>query len=197
MKKTLIITAVFLLPISFCFGQTKKYSPQNTAIQKTIIGFLNWYKLEEENTGKVDYSFTKGGYPDTTTRIRIDKDGVEKYLDHFKKSNFVSETFTDNLRDYFMNIDKSMETMPKYNDLVKIEGMDIDFVLQTFEPEAILDHIGQSRLDKVYIVYNKALVKYHAYKNIDMIFILTEKNKKWLIDYIGHDATDEKSFFRQ
>jgi len=69
--------------------------------------------------------------------------------------------------------------------------------LFTFEPEAILDHISECRITKCYVIYNKALVKLNISDHIDMIFTLTKINEKWLIDYIGHDAADQKSFFRQ
>jgi hypothetical protein len=197
MRNTLFVIAICLLSTNFCFSQTKKYQTGEIKIKETIIGFLKWYKAEQKDTSNKGYSFIKGGYPDTTTQERIDRDGIEKYLDRFRKSGFVSETYINDLRGYFVDIEKLLEKIPKHNDLVKIPGMDIDFVLQTFEPEAILDHIDSSRIEKLYIIYNKALIKLHVSQHIDMLFILTKRNDKWLIDYAGHDATDEKSFFRQ
>jgi hypothetical protein len=182
---------------SLCFGQSKKVNPNQIKIKETIIGFLRWYKQFDNDTTKATYSLIKGGYPDTTTVVRIDKNGVESYLNAFRKSKFVSETYIDGLRDYFFYIDEGLATAPKVHDLVKIQGMDIDFALHTFEPEAILDHIDNSRISKLYIIYNKALVTLHISKYIDLLFVLTRQNNKWLIDYMGDDATNKNSFFLQ
>jgi hypothetical protein len=197
MKKILLLIAMDFLAMTICFGQTKKQSQSQIQIKKTIIGFLKWYKREEADTTKAPYSLTTGGYPDTTTIARIDRDGVEQYLDIFRKSDFVSEIYIDGLRDYFLDVDKLLINGPIMHDLVKIPGMDIDFALKTFEPEAILDHIDNGRITKLYIIYNKATVSLHISRYIDMLFILTRQNNKWYIDYIGDDATKKDSFFLQ
>ncbi|HEY0176818.1 MAG TPA: hypothetical protein VGC08_10595, partial [Pedobacter sp.] len=107
------------------------------------------------------------------------------------------ETYIDGLRRYFFDIDEGLATAPKVQDMVKIPGMDIDFVLQTFEPEAILDHIDHSKISKLYIIHNKALATLHLSKYIDLLFVLTRQNNQWLIDYMGDSATNKNSFFLQ
>ena len=74
-------------------GQKAKPNPEKAAINKTIIGFLQWYKLRLNDTAKKSYTLLKGGYPDTTTQRRINWGGVEVYLTELKESNFVSESF--------------------------------------------------------------------------------------------------------
>ena len=87
---------------------------------------------------------------------------------------------------------------PIMKDLVKIDGLDRDMVLQTFEPDEILDHINESKIQKLTIIYNKALVSLKISKHIALLFVLTKlRNGQWLIDYMGHDCTDLNSFFRQ
>ena len=198
MRKLLFFIIIYSLLISVAFGQAKNHQIRNPKIKSTITGFLKWYKSYESDTVKRTYHLIKGGYPDTTTQQRIDKDGVEHYLDDFRKSGFVSEAYIDNFRHYFIAIDEDLKLRPIMKDLVKINGMDTDFALQTFEPEEILDHIDGSKIEKLTVIYNKAIVSLKISRHIVLLFILSkQRNNQWLIDYMGHDATDLNSFFRQ
>jgi hypothetical protein len=198
MIKSFIVIIVCFLLLGTCFAQTETHQSNKLKIKTTITGFLKWYKLYESSAPKTNFRFIKGGYPDTTTKQRIDKDGVEQYLDDFRKSGFVSEAYIDNLRHYFMDIDEDLKLQPIMKDLVKINGMDTDFALQTFEPDEILDHIDESKIQKLTVIYNKAIVSLKISKHVILLFILSkQRNNQWLIDYMGHDATDLNSFFRQ
>jgi hypothetical protein len=155
--------------------------------------------LELHDTSKKSYSVVKGGYPDTTTKTRIDANGLELYLAEFRKSQFVSESFINNFRAYFLEIDKQLSTLPIGHDLQKLPviGLDSDPVLLTFEPEMILDHIKESKITNTYIIYKKALVRLYISKYIAMVFVLSKINDQWKIDYLGGDATGKDSFFKQ
>jgi hypothetical protein len=84
---------------------------------------------------------------------------VAAYQNYLRKSGYFSETFLAYVRDYYLAIDKELEKRPKTKYLVKVNGEDIDFLLQTYDTADILDHIDKARLDRCYIVYNKAIAR--------------------------------------
>src|ERR1700709_1466609 len=107
--KTLLFLIIFSLLTNIAFGQSGKHRIRSPKINSVVVGFLKWYKLYDRDTVKKTYSLIKGGYPDTTTKQGIDRNGVEIYLDDFRKSGFVSEAYIDNFRHYFLDIDKELE----------------------------------------------------------------------------------------
>ncbi len=93
------------------------------------------------------------------------------------------------MRGYFYEIDKILITSPpvRIGSIVKIDGLDLDFILQSFEPEQILDHIDEGKLDEVLVLENKAIVKFNiSSTSTKMLFTLTNEKNHWLIDYIGY-----------
>ena len=101
----------------------------------------------------------------------------------------MSEIFINNLRGYFYEIDKVLKKSPPISigSIVKIDGLDLDFILQNFEPEDILNHIDEGKLYDVEILENKAIAKFNISKtSVKMLFTLTKENSNWLIDYIGY-----------
>lgn len=204
MKKILLI----ILPLFFCSQsgicqiKSKQQNSDSHKIEKTVSNFLKWYKSRENDTAKngtsrPSYSLTKGGYPDTTTKQVINMEGVEVYLSYLRKSGYFSESYLNDLRQYFKEIDKGMQTAPKTNTLIAVPGLNTDWILKTFEPEMVLDHIKNGRFDKVNIIYNKAIVRFRISKVVQMLFTLTKINNKWLIDYIGYDNTYKFSLGRE
>jgi len=191
------------LVYSTVYGQHKLPATDNqqvthVKIKATIIGFLKWYKKEQADTAKKPYSITKGGYPDTTTDFRIDTAGLEIYLKQFEKTGYVSETYLNSLRLYFKRIDDELKLDSRHRqELFKVDGLDNDWVLDTFEPEIILNHIKEGRFDKISSIYNKAITRFRISNLVQLLFTLTRYKDKWLIDYIGYDATSQYSMARQ
>ncbi|MGZ3871830.1 MAG: hypothetical protein ACXVJD_02865 [Mucilaginibacter sp.] len=184
-------------------SQTKATRPDSEydKVKASVINFLNWYKNKELDTAKKDgspfhYSIIRGGYPDTSKQ-RIDMEGVEEYLNHLKGSGYLSNTYLNDLRQYFKEIGDHMQAAPKVNALVAVPGLNTDWILKTFEPEMILDHIRQGRFDKINIIYNKAIVRFRISKIVQMLFTLTRINDRWVIDYIGYDGTYKYSISRE
>jgi len=194
MKKAaaIIFLSIFLSQPGIC--QLK--NPKDN-IKETVVSFLKWYKTEQHDEAHSRHSFIKGGPPDTTTKQAIDWKGVEMYLNHIRETSYFSETYLNNLWLFFKKIDDNLQTRPKMKDLVKIDGLDRDWILSTFEPEAILDHIEAGRFDKICIIYNKAIARFRISKTIQLLFTLTRAGNKWQIDYIGYDAGYKHSAARQ
>jgi len=197
----------FFLPLLFSiaavhgFGQSKSSAHQNEKLKigATIKGFLNW-RREQEKQGEGDvFVPIKGGPPDTTTQTRIDMAQVEKYIADLRKTGFFSENLFNYLRGYYREIDERLakEPLSKSTDLVLIHGFEMEILLHTFDTSDILDHIKNGRLDRCYIIYDKAIARFTISPYIKMLFTLTRVNKRWLIDYIGYDNTSVNGIGRQ
>jgi hypothetical protein len=181
-------------------GKSSPSSANCRQIETAIIHFLKWHKKEDStptSESKTSPSLTKGGYPDSTTQLRIDTAGVAAYQNYLRKSGYFSETFLAYVRDYYLAIDKDLEKGSKMNALIKVNGLDVDVLLQTYDTSDILDHIDKAHLDHCYIVYNKAIARLTISSVVKMVFTLTKTRNKWLIDYIGYDNTSKSSLGRE
>ncbi|MCO5948666.1 hypothetical protein [Mucilaginibacter flavidus] len=186
----------------YCQGKRSASLANRRGIETTLIRFLKWHKKEDQasnaaSESKTLLSITKGGYPDSATQLRIDTAGVAAYQNFLRKSGYFSETLLAYVRDYYLAIDKNLEKGSKMNALVKVNGEDIDVLLQTYDTADILDHIDKAHLDRCYIVYNKAIARLTISSVVKMIFTLTKTKNKWLIDYIGFDNTSKFSLGRE
>lgn len=198
-------SVILTLLLSFFFLASYSQQPKNdeTKIKEIIISFLKYYKSSQyidNKTIKPSYSLIKDLPVNKKLKKQaIDKAGVEKYLAFHGKSGFLSDEYLSRLRNYFYVINKNLTKNPPIsrNEIVKIDGLDVDIQLQTFEPEIILDNLDKATITKSLIVYNKALVSVNFLQEVNLIFVLTKYDDKWLIDYLGHDNTSSESFFRQ
>jgi len=187
------------------YGQELK-NDENAKIYATCLNFLKWYRDAQRIDSittlvkKPSIPLIKEVYVNAKyKKLLINNVGVERYIDFYRKSGFLSEVYLSGLKLYFNEINKSLtKNKPvRRNDTIKIDGLDLDIQLQTYEPEEIFDNLYRSKITQMHVIYNKALVGIHFNDNIDMIFQLTKVKGKWLIDYTGHDNTSIKSIFRQ
>ena len=193
MKYLQILLVVLLFMCSKSYAQVQVY---DTAIKGSIVNFLKWHKEGKEHKPGEYYFVPR--YDGTGDAKRyFDRDSLELYYNNFRHSGLVSELYIVQLKQYFNYYEKFLGDKPESGDMIKIEGLDQDIVLNTFEPEEILKNLGRSKITKILVIYNKALVAMNFKKNVDMIFQLTKTNNKWLIDYIGADNTNKNSIFSQ
>jgi hypothetical protein len=181
--------AFFFVSFLFFSCSAKVENPEENVIKKTIVDFLKWYRWHKD-TG-VSYAIIKDQQLDNKMKKQIlDMEGVEKYLLFLKSSNFLSEIFLNQIRGNFLKINSDLSLMPPIDSdaIVKIDGLDLDIVLQSFEPELIIDHLDRLYIKKIVILGNKSIAQVKI-KNqtIDMVFILSNKNNKWVIDEIGYE----------
>ena len=160
------------------------------------MNFLKWHKEGKEHKPN-EYYFVPRYDGKGTSKNYFDRDSLNLYFNNFRQSGFISETYINQLKEYFDYYEKFLGNKPEDGEMTKVDGLDQDIVLNTFEPEEILDNLPQSKITKILIIYNKALVGINFKKNVDMIFQLTKIKNKWLIDYIGADNTSNYSLFRQ
>lgn len=180
--------------IIFFIGISLNIRAQHTiqdSIKHSIIGLLKWHKVNHlHDPSPKRYTLIKELAVSKKLKKRVvNKVGVERYLDFLRSSTFFSETYLNNLRGYFYEIDKILITSPPVSigSIVKIDGLGLDFILQSFEPEQILDHIDEGELEEVLIMENKAIAKFNISTTYTkMLFTFTKENGVWLIDYIGY-----------
>lgn len=184
MKKIIVALLTIL------FVSTQGYSQVQDAsgsIKGSIIGFLKWYKSKTADTSKIFYSFIKPKSSAISSKDRVDMENVEKYLSMLRTSNFLSETYLNNKRQYFINTDKDLETGPRLEGIVKIGDLDSDMVLQSYEPETILDKIEKGIFKKIVTLSDKAIVNFFIPDNATpLLFTLTKTKGHWQIDEIAY-----------
>ncbi|WP_291402361.1 hypothetical protein [Daejeonella sp.] len=131
---------------------------------------------------------------DTLIKPSVDMLAVEHYLNWLKSSGSISETFINNLRQYFQKIGDELKTFnssPKTEGIYAILGLNLDVVFKSFEPEGILLQYNSGVFKKISIVKDKAIVQFYVppsknYGYTKMLFTLTKENATWFIDYIGY-----------
>jgi hypothetical protein len=197
MKNVSILLIFSLLYINNLHAQIKINKDDELKIKSVVVNFLNWHKNGEPDSTSVKYSLTKNGYPDSTTKTLIDFNGVEIQLEQLKRSGFISDTFINNLRQYFVEVNKILEKRNLSPDLLRIPELDDDYILKTIEPSEVLDKISQGRFDKIQIRADKAIAGFKISKQAIMIFTLTKIKNSWKIDYIGWDTSYENSIALQ
>ena len=167
-----------------------KAQSKEKAIARNIVNFLTWHKKSDADTMKENRQIIRYvSVNKNMVRRVMDKKSVEKYLAFYKKSGFLSDMFINNLRGYFYEIGITLAKSPliKKGEIIKIQGLDIDEILQSDEPELLMDNIDKSHFKKIVVLSNKAIVQlYTPNSEITTVFTLTKVNDVWLIDYIGY-----------
>lgn len=189
MKKILLLLITCLFVLS-TYAQKVTKGTAELEIENTITNFLTWYKANE---AKLQTSAIIRGYnPDTVKKdslLRIDMNSVDEYLSNFNRSNYVSNIFLAHLRSIYKSVADTLKKYPTYDYFGPVPGLECDLLLG-FEPELVLDHISKGRLSKVYIINNKALVRFNISKFIMLKLVLTKGlDGKWLIDDMSYDTT--------
>lgn len=185
--KNFILTSFCLFFFTISYGQTKENNIDK--IKKTITNFFKWDKLGEPDTSMKKYVIVKETISGNMKKRSIDKGGIELYLDHYRRTGFFSESYLNNMRQYFYEIGKGLDSSPEIevDAIVKIDGLDLDIPLQSFEPELILNYYKKGLFKRISIVSNKAIVQFYISNySTKMLFTLTKENGTWLIDYIGY-----------
>jgi hypothetical protein len=189
MKKIILMTVFMSLLNTISYSQSHERLA-NSELEKTVHGFLNWYKAKgnELKSSPIVLGFNKDSIKKDSI-VRIDMPAVEEYLKNLKKSNYVSEVFLNNLREIYKNVSDTLVKHPVVDYFGPVPGLESDLIFG-FEPEEILDHIREGRFTKIYVVYDKAIIKFDISDFNQYIFTLTKLNGRWLIDYFGLDRTN-------
>jgi hypothetical protein len=186
MYKLLLLACLLLLNSSFAFSQKNS---EISSVKHSVISFLKWYRdTKSETSIKRDTPHLR----DTVSarkQLRLDFEEVERFVQSVNLSKLVSTSFLNQLRGYFVEIDNTLATeepIPS-NAILKVDGLDLDIILQSFEPELILNFIDHGTFKKVRIVGHKAIVLFYIpdYKT-SMTFVLTKVEGVWLLDALSY-----------
>ena len=181
-------------------GQVSKSNFVQESTKTTIIKFLKWYGEEQSKPTRIvdtlesNRSIIVWNEIDTLIKPSVDMLAVEHYLNWLKSSGSISETFINDLRQYFQKIADELKTFnssPKTEGIYSIPGLNLDVVFKSFEPEEVLLRYHTCVFKKISIVKDKAIVQFYVppsknYGYTKMLFTLTKENGSWLIDYIGY-----------
>ncbi|WP_316751666.1 hypothetical protein [Pedobacter gandavensis] len=196
--KRFVLMFIGVLFFSLCYGQ-KTIDTEEAKIKQTVLSFLNWYRLEQSadisrkiDSTKVYKSIVVRKEVDTMIKVSIAMKEVERYLMYLKSSNGLSNTFLNDLRQYYQLIANDVELWEPYpakDGMFAIPGLNYD-VIFGFEPEDILEHIKEGKFSRIHLLNDKAMVKFDITNINQYIFTLTKVDDKWLIDYFGPDSSN-------
>ena len=154
--------------------------------ETTVINFLNWYKEKEQIIEKIELINNFTGSFDSTKFYSINFDNTNKYLNLFKTSGFVSNTYVKKWQDYFIESDKELKANPQ-NDGVP-DGFDYNFVMCSQDWDDALKQLDKIKIVKREIRNKNAIVivqfNSEMYSNYQLEYNLTNDNNIWLIDEI-------------
>lgn len=144
---------------------------------------MQWYKNIENKieTVQIIKGLNEKEEKKGDSLARIDMDAVDVYLFNLKKSNFVSQSFLNNLRYYYQEIAVTLKKYPLVDYFGPIGGLEADLILG-FEPEETLDYINKGVFTRIYIVGDKAIAQFDIVNHVHLIFTLSKVEEKWLID---------------
>jgi len=181
------ILSICILLSSFSYGQS---SSEKIKIKDSIVGFLNWFK---KNGNSIEKRPIVTGFNATNIKgdsvVKVNMSAVDEYLANLKKSNYVSDLFLVPIKIRYKEVSDALLKSPLIDYFGPIGGLESDPIFG-FEPAQILDHINEGRFTKIYILYDKAIVKFDIPKLNQSIFTLTKIDEIWLIDYFGADRTN-------
>ncbi|WP_291402363.1 hypothetical protein [Daejeonella sp.] len=172
---------ILLLFVNYSYSQEKNGDKLN--IKHTITFFLHWYKNNENKieTVRIIKGLNENEEKKGDSLARIDMDAVDVYLFNLKKSNFVSQSYLNNIRYYYQEIADTLKKYPLVDYFGPIGGLEADLILG-FEPEETLDYINKGVFTRIYIVGDKAIAQFDIVNHVHLIFTLSKVEEKWLID---------------
>lgn len=164
---------------------TKNNNSNNSKPANTITGFLKWYKVNMDRLGKipmVNNSFSE----DSTKLYSVNFEATEKYLAELKKSGFISDAYVTSSRDYFKKCDEHFSETHQYNG--PPDGFDFDLIMWSQEYDYELANIDKTKVISQSIHDNHATVKLEFPGGARLIYELSGKEDKWLIDKIENGS---------
>ncbi len=178
------LTALYFL-IAFSCGTKDKLSDKEIIEQK-VKGFLTWYSTNWKEVA-VDLINpiieNSNAEPDSTKPYKINFKAAEIYLDSFRKSGFVSETYIEYYRQYFIKCQKKFEEVPEYEG--PPTGFEYDFVFRSQDYEYQQNNADKAMITDISITANKAIATIKYDDDVySYIYELSKLNNNWYIDSV-------------
>ncbi len=159
-----------------------QFSNENE-LRDLTIAFFNWYKLNINKLGKFEY--LKGGYVNENDSIAyyIDETVVTKYVKEFEKTDYVSQSYVENLKNHLLSVGKDLKEEKIYDGVVS--GLDYDLITKSQEDEEIFSNMPTIKLLSQKIISKDDVENYYELrKNTLFLKISYTFEDKWKIkDY--------------
>lgn len=156
------------------------------SIEKTVIGFLKWYKDNEDRIGQIP--IIKGGYPDTIMNYSFDFIATKKYLNELKKSGYVSNMFIEDLQKRFIKGEEYLKKHP-VND-GPIQGFEADLIMKSQDYMDVWSNLDNAKILEKEFNNDKAYIKLQFIGNYKTKYYLTKENGFWLLDNIENKFSE-------
>ena len=158
------------------------------SVEKTILGFLNWYKNNEDKLGQIN--LIKGGLPEKTTNYSFDFVATRKYLFELKRSGYLSDSFINNLQKHFIEVDDYLKKYPQNDG--PIQGLDYDIIMKSQDYMDVWSNLDNVKILNKDINNDKAYLKLEFGGYYKTKYFLTKRDGLWLLDNIVNDFSAEE-----
>jgi hypothetical protein len=152
----------------------------NDELRDITIAFFNWYKLNSNKLGKINY--LKGGYVNKNDSMAyyIDETEVTKYVKEFEKTGYVSHLYVENLKNHLLSVGKDLKEEKIYDGVVS--GLDYDLITNSQEDEEIFSNMQTIKLLSQKIISKDDVENYYELrKNTLFLKISFTFEDKWKI----------------
>jgi hypothetical protein len=167
-------------------NNTQDTISNRASIEKTVLGFLKWYKDNEDRLGQIH--LIKRGLQDTNTNYSFDFIATKKYLYELKKSAYLSDTFIKNLQKHFIKGEEYLKKHPQNDG--PIAGFEADLIMKSQDYMDVWSNIDNAKILEKEINNDKAYIKLQFIGNYKTNYYLTKKDSFWLIDNIENDFSE-------
>ena len=154
------------------------HSFNDNSTKQTVLGFLNWYKINQERLKKIN---VVDGIPgDSTKYYAINFEKVNEFLSEIKRSGFISNNFETKLMTKFKKCDANLKIHPQFDG--PVEELEYDIVFGVQEQDDITQHLKEIRILSKSNIGKKSSILFSIGKYLRLKVYLTKYSKKWLID---------------
>jgi hypothetical protein len=169
-------------------NNTKDTISNRASIEKTVLGFLKWYKDNEDRLGQIH--LIKGGLEDTTTNYSFDFTATKEYLTELKKSGYLSDIFINNLEKRFVKGEEYLKKHPQNDG--PIYGFDADLIMKCQDCMDLWSNLDNAKILNKDINNDKAYLKLEFGGYYKTKYFLTKRDGLWLLDNIINDFSGEE-----
>ena len=185
--KILLATIIWvLLFLSFFENKCKAASDINFVVEtsnttdsqqarQTVLDFLIWYKKNIAAINRFPLVNQKGEEP-----YSVNLKNGERYLGFLKKSNFLTDKYLNNWRQYFKERNDGFRLNPENEG--PPTGFEYDLVLLSQDVDMQLDSLSSLKIKKITVLNNSAKVNFKLIEEYQ--FKLVRRNNRWMINNI-------------
>ena len=152
----------------------------NDEFRDITIAFFNWYKLNSNKLGEINY--LKGGDVNKNDSIAyyIDETEVTKYVKEFEKTGYVSHLYVENLKNHLLSVGNDLKKEKIYDGVVS--GLDYDLITNSQDDEEIFSNMPNIKLLSQKVISKDDVENYYELrKNTLFLKISFAFEDKWKI----------------